>query len=56
MQSETIMGNDIFSIPCMRSASSRLLKSFDDLSEILRIWTETRNDGDTLRIRKKGVN
>ncbi len=26
-----------------------------DISSIS-IWTETRNDGDTLKIRKKGVN
>lgn len=30
--------------------------SIDAFSKILSIWTETKNDGDTLKIRKKGVN
>jgi len=30
--------------------------SIDVLSALLGIWTDTRKDGDTLKIRKKGVN
>jgi len=30
--------------------------SIDVLSALLNIWTETRRDGDILKIRKKGVN
>ena len=30
--------------------------SIDVFSTILSIWTETKKDGNTLKIRKKGVN
>jgi len=40
----------------VRSAKSGLMNCIDSFSLLLSIWTETKNDGDTLKIRKKGVN
>ncbi|MDD5616922.1 MAG: hypothetical protein PHH85_12070 [Candidatus Methanoperedens sp.] len=38
------------------AAKSGLMNGIDSFSLLLSIWTETKNDGDTLKIRKKGVN
>jgi hypothetical protein len=40
----------------VRAAKSGLVKGIDNFLLLLRIWSETKNDGDTLKIRKKGVN
>ena len=40
----------------VRAAKSWFIKRIDRFSLLLIIWTETKNDGDTLKIRKKGVN
>jgi hypothetical protein len=38
------------------AAKSWLRNSIVSISLLLSIWTETKNDKDTLKIRKKGVN
>ena len=40
----------------VRAAKWWLLNCIESISQLLSIWTETKNDGDTLKIRKKGVN
>ena len=40
----------------VRAAKSGLMNSIDSFSLLLSIWTETKNGGGTLKIRKKGVN
>jgi len=37
-------------------AKSGLIKGIDNFLLLLSIWTETKNDVDTLKIRKIGVN
>jgi len=52
------MQSEILSNPgqIVRAAKSWFIKIIDSFSLLLSIWTETKNDGDTLKIRKKGVN
>jgi len=40
----------------LTAATSGFMKYIDNFLLLLCIWTETKNDGDTLKIRKKGVN
>lgn len=58
MQSDITMRMGISSISWKfaRIARSWLMNGIAGFSMLLSIWTETRNDGDTLKIRKKGVN
>ncbi len=58
MQSDITMKMDIPSISWQfaRTARSWLINRIGGFSMLLGIWAETRNDGDTLKIRKKGVN
>jgi len=52
------MQSEILSNPgqIVRAAKSWFIQIIDSFSLLLSIWTETKNDGDTLKIRKKGVN
>ena len=52
------MQSEILSISSqnVRAAKSWLMNSIDSFSLLLSIWAETKNDGDTLKIKKKGVN
>lgn len=52
------MQTEIISISSqkVRAAKSWLRNSIDSFSLLLSIWTDTKNDGDTLKIKKKGVN
>ncbi len=58
MQSDITMKMGISSISWQIGslAKSRLMNSIDGFSAFSNIWAETKNDGDTLKIRKKGVN
>lgn len=58
MQSDITMKIDIYSISwqIIKTAKSWLMNGIAGFSLLLSIWTETKNDGDTLKIRKKGVN
>ncbi len=58
MQSDTTMGIHISSTSwqILRTARSWLLNSIGGFPALFSIWTETKNDGDTLKIRKKGEN
>ncbi len=49
------MKSELLSIPkqTVKTAKSWLMNSIDGFSLLLSIWTETKNDGDTLKIRKK---
>jgi tetrahydromethanopterin S-methyltransferase subunit D len=46
----------VFLLKYRRKQNMLSHNSIDAYSIILGIWTETKNDGDTLKIRKKGVN
>jgi hypothetical protein len=52
------MESEILSISSqnVRAAKPWLMNSIDSISLLLSIWTETKNYGDILKIRKKGVN
>jgi hypothetical protein len=52
------MRMDISSISrqIVKTTKSGLMNGIDVFTELLSIWTETKNDGYTLKIRKKGVN
>lgn len=39
----------------VKTAKSWLMNSIDGFSVLSSIWTETKTDGDTLKIKKKGV-
>ena len=58
MHSNKTMRMDISSITwqIVRTAKFWLMNSICGFFALLSIWTETRSDGDTLKIRKKGVN
>ncbi|MFZ3384523.1 MAG: hypothetical protein WA144_11420 [Candidatus Methanoperedens sp.] len=49
MQSEILSNPGQF----VRADKSWFIKIIDSFSLLLSIWTETKNDGDTLKIRKK---
>lgn len=57
MQSDITMRVDILSISwrIVRTARSWLVNGIDGFSMLLSIWIETKNDMDTLKIRKKRV-
>lgn len=57
MQPDITMRVDILSISwrIVRTARSWLVNGIDGFSMLLSIWIETKNDMDTLKIRKKGV-
>jgi len=46
----------VFLLKYRRKQYMQSHNSIDVISMILGIWADTRKDGDTLKIRKKGVN
>jgi len=46
----------VFLLEYRRKQYMLIHNNIDVLSALLGIWRETRRDGDTLKIRKKGVN